>query len=736
MHAVRRGGLVLAGRLRLDAGLAICLTLAGLLAAIAFVGNGGLQLGSATLVEVGVITVAGLVVAAALLLAAEGPLHGGVALTGLVALAGVTALSILWSLHPADSWIETNRTLAYLGAFAAGIAAVRLAPGRWEAVLWGVLLALAVVSLYGLATKVAPGWLAEDEIYGRLREPYGYWNAVGVTAAMAIPLVLWLGTRPGPAAGAALAHPLLGLMILTMLLSYSRGSIVAAVVGVAIWFALVPQRLKTLAVLLPAAAGAGLVAAWAFGEGALTDDRVPLARREDAGVELGLVLLAMTVLLLAAGIVIERRARERPLPERTRRTLGKLALGSLAAAPLIALVGLAFTDRGIGGTVSDRWESLTSQEQAPSNAPGRLTETGNVRTIYWSRALDVWREHRLTGAGAGAFAQAQLRFRDQPTQGRHAHGYVHQTLADLGLLGIAASLAALAGWLVASARTLRLRRARETEQWPPERTATAALALVAIVFGVHSAIDWTWFVPAVAVAGLFCAGWVAGRGPIDLAPAATATEGPPPLRLRMPRGRALYGRAALAAAAVALAALAAVAVAQPWRADSEGDDALALLSRNDLDAARAAAVRARDINPLSIEPYFEEAAIENAAGNTRRAARALENAVRLEPASPEAWRRLGEYYVGALDQPGRALPVLRGALYLDPTSQLNTTAYLIALRARRLQLEEQRAGARAAARRNARQRDRQAATDSALAAPGSAGGARELEQPDGGPAAP
>ena len=80
-----------------------------------------------------------------------------------------------------------------------------------------------VVSLYGLATKVAPGWLAEDEIYARLREPYGYWNAVGITAAMGIPLCLWLGTRPGPVLPAALAPPLLGLLIVTMLLSFSQG---------------------------------------------------------------------------------------------------------------------------------------------------------------------------------------------------------------------------------------------------------------------------------------------------------------------------------------------------------------------------------------------------------------------------------------------------------------------------------------------------------------------------------
>ena len=107
-----------------------------------------------------------------------------------------------------------------------------------------------------------------------------------------------------------------------------------------------------------------------------------------------------------------------------------------------------------------------------------------------------------------------------------------------------------------------------------------------------------------------------------------------------------------------LAGLAAVAVAQPWRADDEGDEALALLSEGDFAGARAAADRAHDINPLSIEPYFEQAEIEQAAGRPRRATRPLEDAVRLEPASPEAWRRLGDHYV---DDARRAGPRDPGA---------------------------------------------------------------------------
>ena len=56
----------------------------------------------------------------------------GVWLLGAFALLTVfTALSISWSLTPDESWLETNRMLAYLAALAGGLALGRLAPGRW-----------------------------------------------------------------------------------------------------------------------------------------------------------------------------------------------------------------------------------------------------------------------------------------------------------------------------------------------------------------------------------------------------------------------------------------------------------------------------------------------------------------------------------------------------------------------------------------------------------------------------
>ena len=107
-----------------------------------------------------------------------------------------------------------------------------------------------------------------------------------------MPICLWLGTREGAAPRNALAWPLLGLLIVTMLLSFSRGSIVAAAVGVALWLALVPLRLQASRCCCPSLLAAAAVTAWAFSQSALTDDRVALADRKDAGVEFGVILLA------------------------------------------------------------------------------------------------------------------------------------------------------------------------------------------------------------------------------------------------------------------------------------------------------------------------------------------------------------------------------------------------------------------------------------------------------------
>ena len=135
-------------------------------------------------------------------------LRGAWALAAFALLAAFTALSITWSLMPADSWLETNRTFAYLAVFAGGLALGRLAPKRWSALLHGVAIGGVVICGWALLTKVFPAALAPDETFARLRPPFDYWNSVGLAAALGIPPLLWLAARrSGHAALNALAWP-------------------------------------------------------------------------------------------------------------------------------------------------------------------------------------------------------------------------------------------------------------------------------------------------------------------------------------------------------------------------------------------------------------------------------------------------------------------------------------------------------------------------------------------------
>ena len=73
--------------------------------------------------------------------------------------------------------------------------------------------------------------------------------------------------------------------------------------------------------------------------------------------------------------------------------------------------------------------------------------------------------------------------------------------------------------------------------------------------------------------------------------------------------------------------------------------------------------------------------MEQAQGDTAEAERVLERAVRLQPASAEAWRRLGRLRLEVLNDPAGALTALRAAYSLDPASPTSISDVLEATRA-------------------------------------------------------
>ena len=169
----------------------------------------------------------------------------------------------------------------------------------------GVGLGCVLVCVWALLTKVFPGALAADETYARLREPFGYWNAVGLMAALGVPPLLWLAARrSGRPAANALAWPALGLLFTCVMLSYSRGSLLALLIGLAYWFAVVPLRLRGLVPLLVAAAASAPVIGWAFARDALSADQCRSPREPMPATSSVRCSLLMALALLAAGLAV------------------------------------------------------------------------------------------------------------------------------------------------------------------------------------------------------------------------------------------------------------------------------------------------------------------------------------------------------------------------------------------------------------------------------------------------
>ena len=656
-----------------------------------FVGRGGVRVEPTTLVEIGLMLAGGVVVAAACLLAPRdrpaGPLHGVWAVLALALLAVYTALSILWSLAPSDSWLETNRILSYLAVLAGSVALVRLAPGRCADLLFGVLAGTLLVCAWALLTKVFPSALAADELLARLRAPFEYWNSVGLMAALAVPVLLWLAARrSGSGVVNALAWPLLGLVLVCLMLSYSRGALIALGIGLAVWFAAVPLRLRAVAALVCSALLATPVVVWAFAQDGLTTDRAPMEARVDAGHELGALVLLLMALLAAAGLAVGFLTAQRPPSARTRRLAGRGLLAGLALVPVAVLLALAASPGGVEGRTTEAWNRLVDpQARTPSNTPDRLAATSSVRARYWDEALQVHANSTLVGTGAGAYATVRNRYRDNgDVIVRHAHGYGVQTLSDLGWVGVGLSLLAALAWALTAARAVGLRRRDRGLPFDAERVGLWTMAAVVVVFAAHSAIDWTWFVPGNVVPMLLCAGWVAGRGPLRarLAPG-VAAAGAPERRpwTRLPGWAPPPWRVAAALLALVLALVAAWTAYQPVRSVHAGDAALERLERGAYEPAASIAQIAVDRNPLAVDPLFELAAIQQARGQTPEAQGALERAVRLQPANAETWRRLGRFRLDVLAEPRRALDDLQAAYYLDPQNPTSWVDLILATRA-------------------------------------------------------
>jgi hypothetical protein len=403
------------------------------------------------------------------------------ALGGLAALAGWTLLSTTWALIAGNAYHAGQVAILYLGGLLAATMLLRTQPSL-RAVEPALAAGALIVIGYGLSERLLPGVLQFSRSIsaeGRLEQPLTYWNAMGELAAIgAVLCARMMGDVSRDKLVRTLAAAAVVPLGLGLYLSFSRGALFAAVAGLLTLPVAAPRREQLDAVLLTIAAGA-LAALSSSQFGGVTGLRGSLATRELQGaITFGLLVLIMIAAVLA----------QRWLMSRSRDRAGELRLPR--RAPLIALLVIC---AGLAAAIT-----LGAKEGSPrqlGSGAGRFATLQSDRYAYWRVAFHAFKDEPLRGVGAGSWSVYWLKYRPILGASQDAHSLPLQTLAELGVVGLALLAVFLAGIGLA---------ARDAYRAAPTLAAGPLAGFV--VYAAHAPLDWDWQMPAVTLVALLLAG--------------------------------------------------------------------------------------------------------------------------------------------------------------------------------------------------------------------------------------
>lgn len=617
--------------------------LAGCGGAAVFAGGGGTP---DTLLWVGGAALVAVLAAAAGAAAGFIPLPkttrlGEVCLLLSVLLVGWIGASIAWSLAPDRAWDYLNRGLAYLALILVGLLVGAL-PGAPRRMAQTLVLVGGATLAWALLGKIVPAVYPDGGRIARLRSPIGYWNALALLFALTVPAALWLATdswrrRVAPLGGAMLVY---GLGV-GLLLTYSRGGLLVAILAVAAWLVLGQERLRSAVLILAATPPALAVGIWAFDQPGIAADGQSEAVRRDAGTQLGVALAVGAAACVAlAFALVHVRADERAA--RVWRATRPRRVGLIAAIAVALIASVLAVSQGgdlAGWARAQGKEFANPPSQQVAQDPSRLgSVNSNNRWTWWKEAWTAFRAEPLRGTGAGSFPFVHRRLRDSYTTTTAPHNEALRFLAETGFVGfLLAGAAAITACLAAWRRRARARGS--------ERGAVTVLVLAVSAYCLHALVDWDLDFLAVTAPVLLCVGVLLGEG------------------ARAPFGNRM--RLAAATGLVALLLLGLVSLAAPWLAKREVDGAYAALGAGDTPRGLARAERAARLDPLSIDPLLARAQAELALGQQGAARGAYVRAVELQPQSPDAWYALGYFEYKVAGRPEAALPYVRRAWLLD-----------------------------------------------------------------------
>ncbi|HKB51558.1 MAG TPA: O-antigen ligase family protein [Solirubrobacterales bacterium] len=519
----------------------------------------------------------------------------------------LSAMSSLWSGSVELSVIEADRVLVYLGVFIAAFL-IAQTDQRRQRFAEGLAIALALVALLGLASRLAPHVLEVGNSLGagpRLRYPLGYWNANGAMFGIGVALLLWSSRQSAWNALRWLSVAVLPAVLLALYFTYSRGGLLSLLVASGCTIALSRDRLWLLATLGIGAIGA-LPAVLAVQARRSLADSIANQATVDQGVTVLLILLGgivLALLLFAALRWAERRGGELTGRAVEMSRNPKLLRGIAATLAVIA-IGVAIA---IGGRAWDQFSS--SDLQFPSQPEQHFSQfSGAGRHDFFRVAIDGFGEKPVLGSGAGTYQFAWDQHRSIPQPVHDAHSLYLEAFAELGAVGglLVLALIALLLWTGFSA----WRAAAH-----PQRERYAALFAATLAFAVVAGLDWFWEIAGLGAVFFCAAGVLVAARCGQLAPASRETA------------KGEERRFGLAVAGLAVAWIAAVALIGPLLVEHEINASQAAAASGNFESATNHADTARSIEPFAASPYVQLGLLAESQGDYATATERLTQAI-------------------------------------------------------------------------------------------------------------
>ncbi|MQL53503.1 polymerase [Desulfofundulus thermobenzoicus] len=396
------------------------------------------------------------------------------------ALVAAYALSLITAVHLRPAISELLKAAAFFMVYWTAARAVRGEKDmdRLLHVLYIAGLGVAAVGLLAAARVIDfPGAFENGVIMSTLQ----YKNALAVYLAAVNVLGLGLSLKTELLLPKIIYAAGNTVLITVILGTQSRGGWIIYPLAMAALVALIPRGLRWRAAYhLFIFLGCGLVTARFFYA------HLPVAQGA-ALLKYLLAGLAAAFLLQAAYHFLALWLNRDEVAEATRRLV---AVGGLAYCGLVLAVYLWYAAAAypvaaaqiLPGKVISRAETISAYD--PSF---------RQRLEYYRDALRIVRDHPVTGAGGGGWNALYHRYASHLYWSTETHSHLFQTWVEAGTLGLAALLAAWAGFI---RLLVRLKR-RESGEGPAVSTWTAAVA--ALTLGVHSAFDFDLSLAALGI---------------------------------------------------------------------------------------------------------------------------------------------------------------------------------------------------------------------------------------------